>query len=88
MGRILRDLLEEGICSNLMVTGGDTLLGFLRQMGVQEMEPVCEMAPGTVLSRFIWKEKRYQMLSKSGGFGHEGLLVDLYRKFSEYQEKK
>lgn len=85
MGRILRHMLEEGICSNLMVTGGDTLLGFLRQIGVQEMEPVCEMAPGTVLSRFVWRENHYQMLSKSGGFGHERLLVDLYQKFTEHQ---
>jgi uncharacterized protein YgbK (DUF1537 family) len=76
-GNILKALLEDGLESTLMITGGDTLLGCMEQLGVREMEPVCELAPGTVLSRFSLGEKINQVISKSGGFGQETLLVDL-----------
>ena len=81
-GHILKALLEAGLESTLMITGGDTLLGCMEQLGVREMEPVCELAPGTVLSRFSLGEKKNQVISKSGGFGAETLLVDLACKIS------
>lgn len=76
-GHILKVLLEGGLESTLMITGGDTLLGCMEQLGVREMEPVCELAPGTVLSRFSLGGKKNQVISKSGGFGQETLLIDL-----------
>lgn len=81
-GYILKVLLEGGLESTLMITGGDTLLGCMEQLGVREMEPVCELAPGTVLSRFTLGEKKNQVISKSGGFGQETLLLDLAYKIS------
>lgn len=81
-GYILKVLLEGGLESTLMITGGDTLLGCMEQLGVREMEPVCELAPGTVLSRFSLREKKNQVISKSGGFGQETLLIDLACKIS------
>ncbi len=76
-GHILKNLLEGGLESTLMITGGDTLLGCMNQLGVREMEPVCELAPGIVLSRFSLGKKKNQVISKSGGFGEETLLIDL-----------
>ena len=81
-GHILKVLLEGGLDSTLMITGGDTLLGCMEQLGVKEMEPVCELAPGTVLSRFALGERKNQVISKSGGFGQETLLLDLACKIS------
>ena len=81
-GYILKDLLQTGLESTLMITGGDTLLGCMEQLGVKEMEPVCELAPGTVLSGFSLGEKKSQVISKSGGFGQETLLIDLAGKIS------
>lgn len=81
-GHILKVLLEGGLDSTLMITGGDTLLGCMEQLGVREMEPVCELAPGTVLSRFTLGGKKNQVISKSGGFGQETLLLDLACKIS------
>lgn len=81
-GCILKDLLKCGLESTLMITGGDTLLGCMEQLGVREMEPVCELAPGTVLSRFYLGEKKNPVISKSGGFGQETLLVDIACKIS------
>ena len=77
MGYILKHMVERGLNSTLLITGGDTLLGFMNQIKVCEMEPVCEMAPGTVLSRFKINDNMYQVISKSGGFGTEDLLVQL-----------
>jgi uncharacterized protein YgbK (DUF1537 family) len=82
-GIILRYLLESGLESTLMITGGDTLLGCMENLGVREMEPVCELAPGTVLSRFSLGDKTNQVISKSGGFGQETLLVDLACNISD-----
>jgi uncharacterized protein YgbK (DUF1537 family) len=79
-GYILKVLLDGGLESTLMITGGDTLLGCMEQLGVREMEPVCELAPGTVLSRFSLGQKKNQVISKSGGFGEETLLIDLAYK--------
>lgn len=81
-GYILKVLLDSGLESTLMITGGDTLLGCMEQLGVREMEPVCELAPGTVLSRFSLGDTKNQVISKSGGFGQETLLVDLACKIS------
>lgn len=81
-GHILKVLLEDGMDSTLMITGGDTLLGCMEQLGVKEMEPMSELAPGTVLSRFSLGGKRNQVISKSGGFGQETLLMDLACKLS------
>lgn len=76
-GYILKYLFDQGLESTLMITGGDTLLGCMEELSVKEMEPICELAPGTVLAQFGVKEKKYQVITKSGGFGPETLLVDL-----------
>ncbi len=81
-GYILKVLLEGGLESTLMITGGDTLLGCMEQLRVREMEPVCELEPGTVLSWFALGEKKNQVISKSGGFGQESMLVDLADKIA------
>ena len=54
---------------------------------VCEMEPVCEMAPGTVLSRFRISDHMYQAISKSGGFGSEDLLVQLADTILDKKER-
>lgn len=83
LGYILKYLVEEQVESTMMITGGDSLLGFMDQVGVYEMTPVCEMAPGTVLSTFMVGKKEYQVISKSGGFGSEKLMTDLAKILDE-----
>ena len=79
-GAPLKALLESGAESTLLVIGGDTLLGCMAKLGVAEVEPLCELEPGTVMSRFVRDGKTYHMLTKSGGFGQETLLADIARK--------
>ncbi len=80
LGQITKRILDDGFCATLMVTGGDTVLKLLRQLHVQTLIPVCEIAPGTILSQFTYQDKSYQLLTKSGGFGDENLLLKLIRQ--------
>lgn len=79
-GQILKKMIDRGFDGTLMVTGGDTLMGCMGQLGVNEMEPLCELDPGIVLSRFTYRGKIYQVISKSGGFGSKNLLTQLAGK--------
>lgn len=79
LGQIVSGLFSSPDLGTLLVTGGDTLLQCMQQMGVTEMEPVCELFRGVVLSRFRCGECSRYVLSKSGGFGEKTLLPDLKR---------
>ena len=61
----------------LLITGGDTLLACLDRLGGQGLEPLLELFPGVVLSRFQANGRTRLVISKSGGFGEETLLTDL-----------
>jgi len=80
LGQITKRILDDGFCATLMVTGGDTVLGILNQLDVNTLIPICEIALGTILSQFTYQGKSYQLLTKSGGFGDENLLMNLMRK--------
>lgn len=79
-GCILRTLIEDGLESTIMIIGGDTLLGCMEELNVKEMEPICELASGVVLSEFFLGNKKSQVISKSGGFGEETLIAELAQK--------
>lgn len=80
LGYIVKELISRGLKSTMMITGGDTLIGCMKQMDVYEMEPICEMAPGIVLAKFKIQDTECHVLSKSGGFGREQLLTDLAKQ--------
>lgn len=83
LGEILGALFTSPDLGTLLITGGDTLLQCMRELGVTELEPVCELYPGVVLSRFAYRGCTKLVLSKSGGFGQKTLLVDLKNSLSE-----
>ncbi len=77
MGSILKHLLDRGLESTLLVTGGDTLLAFLRHIRQESLVPIRELLPGVVLSQFQYRGKTFNLITKSGGFGEKSLLADL-----------
>ncbi len=77
LGMLVCELLHNMEQTTLLVVGGDTVKGLLRKLNVQELAPVCEVLSGVVCSEFIKDGKTVKLLSKSGGFGKETLLVDL-----------
>lgn len=80
MGTLTRRLLDSGLDTTLMCTGGDTLLALMRSIDVNELVPVCEIASGSVLTSFEYNGKRYNIITKSGGFGKPDLLLELARR--------
>lgn len=83
LGIILRKILDQGLKAVLLVTGGDTLLGFMKEIDDWELKPICEIFPGCVLTKLIYKNEEYHIITKSGGFGEEKLLeniVDVLKK--------
>ena len=77
MGKITKALLDLGTDATLLITGGDTLLAAMNQLGQEELIPIREITPGVVLSQIRYREHTYSLLSKSGGFGQKDLLAQL-----------
>lgn len=77
MGAVLKGLLDCQVKSTLLVTGGDTLLAFMQQIRQNTLTPLCEVYSGVVLSQFEYRGTVFNLISKSGGFGQDGLLLDL-----------
>ena len=77
LGSILPAILQSRADKTLLITGGDTLLQCMKRMRVWEMEPLRQVFPGVVLSRFEAEGKANYAITKSGGFGEETLLTDL-----------
>ena len=69
--------IEDSVEGTVMIVGGDTLLSCLRRLGCRDLEPLAELFPGVVLSRYRAGGKEKLLISKSGGFGKESLLADL-----------
>lgn len=88
IGKVVGELFTGENVGTLMITGGDTLLQCMNEMGVTEMEPVCEMRPGVVLSRFCYKGRCRHVISKSGGFGDKALFIELKEMLRESRRKK
>lgn len=87
LGTIASELIRKGLKSTIVVMGGDTLIGILKKLGVQELEPVAELLPGTVLAKFRLNGNIYQIITKSGGFGKDSLLTDLAQKIITEERK-
>lgn len=74
-GKMVKYLVEQDLNMTILMTGGDTLMGFMKEIGVNEICPVAEVGQGTVLSRLYWKGRVLQVISKSGGYGEPEVFV-------------
>lgn len=79
-GHIVKALAEEKLDLTILMTGGDTLMGYMKLVGCTQIEPVCEIEPGLVVSKLIWNGYSQQIISKSGGFGTEDILCRIALK--------
>ena len=82
VGHMFGALFGSPNLGTLLLTGGDTLLQCMNCVGVQELEPVCELEKGVVLAHFTYKGCTRYVITKSGGFGQESLLVDLAKRIA------
>ena len=80
LGYILGQLFTNPSLGTLFITGGDTLLQCMNTIGVKELEPVCEIQKGVVLSKFTFNGCSKYVISKSGGFGKNTLFLEILEK--------
>lgn len=83
MGKVAMKLLDKDIPAVYLVTGGDTLLGLMHQIGANELVPVGEVAPGSVLTKLAYRNKIFYIITKSGGFGNEELLEEIVNQLKD-----
>ncbi len=77
IGTMTGVITSSDIDSTMLITGGDTLMQCMKFMNASEIEPICELDPGVVLSAVKCGDTSRYIISKSGGFGKEGLLVSI-----------
>lgn len=81
MAQLIEGLIDLGVNATVFLMGGDLLYQFIKQTGINVISPVCEVEQGVVLSEVLYKGKRINIISKSGGFGRESLFMDLSDRF-------
>ena len=86
VGYLVSRLFPDPHVGTILITGGDTLLQCMGYMGVDQVDPVCELSPGVVLSRVTYHGITRCVLTKSGGFGQETLVADLARLLAGQRE--
>ncbi len=81
-GQILLRLLNTARLDDyaVMVIGGDTLMGFMNEVGFLEIDICGEPVPGVVSFTMQLHGHRYKLLSKSGGFGEKTLFLDVMKE--------
>lgn len=87
LGSLLGRLFARGVGSTVFIMGGDSLLGLMRQLGVSVLCPLCEVAPGVVLSQFCYQGRRWNLISKSGSFGGKTLFWDVQKTLARWQKE-
>lgn len=83
-GKIVKYLIKKGIDYTIFMTGGDTLMGLMKNLENTELTPVCEISQGVVLSTLKWNEKKLQVVSKSGGFGNKDVFIEAAKELIQY----
>ncbi|WP_130889320.1 four-carbon acid sugar kinase family protein [Fusobacterium ulcerans] len=73
-GQLVSDLIREHDIKNLIIFGGDTLMGILKNIGCQYIIPVSEIFPGVVFTRAVGKDTAINVITKAGGFGEESII--------------
>lgn len=82
-GQLVSDLIREHEIRNLIIFGGDTLMGILKNIGCQNIIPVSEIFPGVVFTRAVGKDTAINVITKAGGFGEESII----ERINEFLEK-
>lgn len=77
LGHMVGQLFTSPALGTLLLTGGDTLLQCMNCVGAKELTPICELEKGVVLASFTYNGCTRHIITKSGGFGQENLLMEL-----------
>lgn len=77
MGILVYQLVFKFPDYTFMIIGGDTLQGFMQEMGTHSLSPVQEIVPGVVLAKYVFQGKTHYLVTKSGAFGSDHLIAQV-----------
>jgi len=77
IGQIVKRVQGDFPIGNLIVIGGDTLLGIMRQLNVKKIIPAFELSPGIACSEIVSGKYSLNLITKSGGFGQKETLMNV-----------
>lgn len=77
LGELSRSIWGNHTESTFLFTGGDTLFQSMEVLGIKAIKTIAEISAGVVLSEINWQGKDIQVITKSGGFGHEQLFTEI-----------
>lgn len=83
LGHMTKSLMEKSIKGTFLFTGGDTLFWCMKVLGVSSIRPIAEIEPGVVVSKVNYLGETINVITKSGGFGEEGLYFEISNKYME-----
>lgn len=76
IGKLARQALEAAKFDALIMTGGDTAKDICNELGIHDMELRFEIEAGLPLGMVIWNNQEMPAITKAGGFGTAGSLVN------------
>lgn len=77
-GRLVTDIIKNKNLKNLIVFGGDTLIGILKNIGIKYIVPVKEILSGVVFTKVILENNDFiNIITKAGGFGDKNLIKEI-----------
>ena len=94
IGKLVRKAVERSDPDALLVFGGDTAYGILKALGEPPLSSIGEVVPGVPVSRILTadlyprcgRSRDLYLISKAGGFGDEGLVLDLKERIQNMQQ--
>lgn len=66
--------------SGLILSGGLTAMGVCGKMGIAGLVLSEEIIPGLVASRAVWMGPALEIITKPGGFGSDGAIVEILKR--------
>lgn len=87
LAAVAHSFLDSGTRQLLLLTGGDVLFHTMRDMDVTELTPLAEVEPGVILAEFRYRESTLRVLTKSGGFGTEDVMIRIAGQLIDCSER-
>ncbi len=82
---VVKRLSEEGLFDALVLTGGDTAVGVARRLGASGIRLLGEVGAGIPVGTLVGP-RPYTVVTKAGGFGEDGTLVNVLQALSRCGE--
>ncbi|HLS53683.1 MAG TPA: four-carbon acid sugar kinase family protein [Tissierellaceae bacterium] len=77
LGQLVQIIVTNNIAKNVLITGGDTLRGLCNVANIKRLIPHHELMEGIVKAKVEINNTKFNLISKSGGFGDEKTISEI-----------